>query len=54
MKNLKINFIEEASTIKYEEYFFNGDDFKGFSKEIIKTSKETNQILNWIDKSPHS
>ena len=24
MKNLKINFIEEESTIKYEEYFFSG------------------------------
>ena len=24
MKNIKINFIEEKSTIKYEEYYFNG------------------------------
>ena len=24
MKNLKINFIEEESIIKYEEYYFNG------------------------------
>ena len=24
MKNSKINFIEEESTIKYEEYYFNG------------------------------
>lgn len=54
MKNLKINFIEEECTIKYEEYFFNGIDFKGFTKEIIKTAEEANQILNWIDKSPHS
>ena len=54
MKNLKINFIEEQNTIKYEEYFFNGNDFKGFTKEIIKTAEEANQILNWIDKSPHS
>ena len=54
MKNLKINFIEKESTIKYEEYFFNGLDFKGFTKEIIKTAEEANQILNWIDKSPHS
>ena len=53
MKNLKINFIEEESTIKYEEYYFNGDDFKGFTKEIIKTAEEANQILNWIDKSSH-
>ena len=54
MKNLKINFIEEECTIKYEEYFFNGIDFNGFTKEIIKTAEEANQILNWIDKSPHS
>ena len=54
MKNLKINFIEEESKIKYEEYFFNGLDFKGFTNEIIKTAEEANQILNWIDKSPHS
>ena len=24
LKNLKISFIEKESTIKYEEYFFNG------------------------------
>ena len=52
MKNLKIRFIEEENTIKYEEYFFNGLELRGFTNEIIKTAEEANQILNWIDKSP--
>ena len=52
MKNLKINFIEEEQTIKYEEYFFNELELRGFTNEIVKTAKEANQILNWIDKSP--
>jgi len=54
MKNLKINFLEDESAIKYEEYFFNSLDYKGFTKEIIKTPEEANQILNWIDKSQHA
>ena len=52
MKNLKIRFIEEENTIKYEEYFFNGLELRGFTNEIIKIAEEANQILNWIDKSP--
>ena len=52
MKNVKINFIAEEQTIKYEVYFFNELELRGFTNEIVKTAKEANQILNWIDKSP--
>ena len=57
MKNIKISFIEEESTIKYEEYFFNGIpipsniEFNNISSNSFKVSWKLDDInvLN-IDK----
>ena len=58
MKNIKINFIEEESTIKYEEYYFNGIpipkyiEFKemDYNKLIIEWKIDYTNLLN-INKS---
>ena len=57
MKNLKISFIEKESTIKYEEYYFNGlpvpnnIEFKDIGSSSFKTfwKMDDKNILN-IDK----
>ena len=57
MKNLKISLIEEKSTIKYEEYYFNGIqipkeiEFKEIGSNSFKVSWKIDEIniLN-IDK----